>query len=183
VRLRLPAASAVVAAAVVALGVTTAAAQEADGTITVDEIHPTGASVHYIVRVETDDGEPATDATVTAAATSPDGATGPTVTLVPDSDGRYQGAVDLSENGTWTVTFTATNPDATLDHTQKLPVTTQTSEDEPKEGRPELPLLAGITLLGAAGVALWTVWERRRTPADDADSVTGRSPGGRQDRG
>jgi hypothetical protein len=117
---------AALAVAVLALwaGVAPAAAHDGAATITVDQAHPSPGSVHYIVEVVwTDDGHAAVGATVTATPTSPSGEAGTPVEMAPNSseeDGLYQGAVDLPEDGDWTVTFSSLEPDGTLEHTETV---------------------------------------------------------------
>ena len=158
------------------------------GSITVEQTHPTGTGAHYFVRVAG-----ATDATtVTATATGPDGEAGDPVTLDSGGEeGLYQGGVEMPTDGTWTVTFTAKSPDATLEHTQKVPVDAETdggssgsgsgssgsSEDD--EPSPTVPLIfAGLFVLALIAMGIWALVERGKQPAgstttEDADDTAG----------
>jgi hypothetical protein len=100
-----------------------AVAHEGKGIVTVEASHPAGAAaVHYIVRVTwEDDGHPAADATVTAAAIGSDGTTLTPVTLAPaDDDGRYAGVVEYPEAGSWTVRFTSIDPTGTAERSEEI---------------------------------------------------------------
>jgi hypothetical protein len=100
-----------------------AVAHEGKGIVTVEASHPAGATaVHYIVRVTwEDDGHPAEDATVTAAAIGGDGTTLTPVTLAPaDDDGRYAGVVEYPEAGSWTVRFTSIDPTGTAERSEEI---------------------------------------------------------------
>jgi hypothetical protein len=99
-----------------------AGAQEGSGEIELEAVHPAGPSLHFIVRV-TDGGDPANDASVTAEATALSGESLAPVELVrDDDDGHYSGPVEFPSAGLWTVRFTATNPDATLEVDQEVDV-------------------------------------------------------------
>jgi len=106
-----------------------AGAQEGSGEITLEAVHPAGSSLHFIVRV-TDDGDAANDASVTAAAVSLSGESLDPVDLTrDDDDGHYSGPVEFPSAGLWTVRFTSTNPDATLEQTQEVDVSAGTVPD------------------------------------------------------
>jgi hypothetical protein len=103
-----------------------AGAQEDSGEIELEAVHPAGQSLHFIVRV-TDNGDPANDATVTAAAVSLSGESLAPVELPrEDDDGTYSGPVEFPSAGLWTVRFTSTNPDATLEQPQEVDVSPST---------------------------------------------------------
>jgi hypothetical protein len=99
-----------------------AGAHEGGAILEVEGVHPSGRSVHYIVRVTwEDDGHAAVGATVTATAVGEDGNSVTPVTLAPaDDDGRYQGSVDFPEAGAWTVRFTSIDPTGTAEHAQQV---------------------------------------------------------------
>jgi hypothetical protein len=107
----------------VGLLVSPAGAHDGKGIVTVEATHPAGATaVHYIVRVTWEnDGHPAADATVTAAAVGSDGTTLTPVTLAPaDDDGRYAGVVEYPEAGSWTVRFTSIDPTGTAERSEEI---------------------------------------------------------------
>lgn len=108
-------------------------AHEGRGIVEVEATHPSGPSVHYIVRVTwEDDGHAATDAIVTAAAVGEDGNALTPVTLAPaDDDGRYQGVVDFPGAGDWTVRFTSIDPTGTVEHARRVTAATTTAGDAP----------------------------------------------------
>jgi hypothetical protein len=108
-----------------------AGAHEGEAVVTVEAAHPAGTSVHYIVRVTwANDGHPAADATVTATGLAPDGTPLTPVTMEPvDSDGRYAGAVDYPEAGSWTVRITAIDPTGSVEQSQQVsPPATEPAE-------------------------------------------------------
>ena len=116
-----------------------AGAHDGKGIVTVEASHPAGAAaVHYIVRVTwEDDGHPAADATVTAAAVGGDGTTLTPVTLAPaDDDGRYAGVVEYPEAGSWTVRFTSIDPTGTAERNEEIaaPATTGPDDDSDAAG-------------------------------------------------
>jgi hypothetical protein len=116
-----------------------AVAHEGKGIVTVEASHPAGATaVHYIVRVTwEDDGHPAEDATVTAAAVGGDGTTLTPVTLAPaDDDGRYAGVVEYPEAGSWTVRFTSIDPTGTAERSEEIapPATAGPDDDSDTTG-------------------------------------------------
>jgi hypothetical protein len=116
---------AAVAAAVGLLLASPAGAQEGGGVITMEGAHPAGTSVHFIVRVTWgNDGDPATEATVTATAVDSDGNQLTPVTLAPiDEDGRYANVIDFTGPGSWTVRLTSVNPAGTTEITQEVGAT------------------------------------------------------------
>lgn len=133
-RFRLTFAALVAAAALLAAGPAgPASAQESEGEIELEAVHPAGQSLHFIVRVS-EGGDPANDASVTAAAESLSGESLTPVDLTrDDDDGRYSGPVEFPSAGLWTVRFTSTNPDATLEVDQEVelsPSTTAGSGDD-----------------------------------------------------
>lgn len=116
-----------------------AGAHDGKGIVTVEASHPAGAAaVHYIVRVTwEDDGHPAADATVTAAAVGGDGTTLTPVTLAPaDDNGRYAGVVEYPEAGSWTVRFTSIDPTGTAERSEEIaaPATTGPDDDSDTAG-------------------------------------------------
>lgn len=142
-----------------------ALAQEGDAAIVVEQAHPANNSVHYFVKLAADggDGAPIDGATVTATPTSPDGAAGQPVELQADGDGIYQGSVQLSENGDWTVTFASTDPQATLSWDQTMPGEPFEADDGGSDSSPVFPLLfAAAFLITLAGMGVWALMDRRR---------------------
>jgi YtkA-like len=127
-RFRLTFAALVAAAALLAAGPAgPASAQEGEGEIELEAVHPAGQSLHFIVRV-TEGGDPANDASVTAAAVSVSGESLSPVDLTrDDDDGRYSGPVEFPSAGLWTVRFTSTNPDATLEVDQEVELSPSTT--------------------------------------------------------
>ncbi|HLM63712.1 MAG TPA: FixH family protein [Acidimicrobiales bacterium] len=125
-KLRTVATAAALGAGAIALGVVGAApagAHSGGGTIVVEQVHPAGTSIHYIVLVTWDnDGHPAADATVTATPVATDGTAQTPFTLAPSGagDGRYSGAVEFPEPGDWTVRFTSIEPTGTIDQAQTV---------------------------------------------------------------
>jgi hypothetical protein len=109
-------------------GAAPASAHEGGAVIDIEAQHPTTTGTHYIVRVTWDnDGHPAADATVTATAVGPDGAQLTPVELAPyDEDGRYAGAVEMTEPGSWTVRITSIEPNGTAETTAEVAATTTT---------------------------------------------------------
>lgn len=127
-RFRLTLAALVAAAALLAAGPSgPAGAQEGEGEIELEAVHPAGQSLHFIVRV-TESGDPANDASVTAAAVSVSGESLTPVDLTrDDDDGRYSGPVEFPSAGLWTVRFTSTNPDGTLEVDQEVELSPSTT--------------------------------------------------------
>lgn len=104
-------------------GAAPAGAHEGAGTLTVEQVHPAGLSVHYIVLLTWEnDGHPADDATVTATPVGPDGAALTPVTLAPSGagDGRYSGAVEFPSAGSWTVRFTSIDPTGSAERPEQV---------------------------------------------------------------
>src|SRR5262245_25248185 len=120
-RFRLTLAALGAAAALLAAGPSgPAGAQEDSGEIELEAVHPAGPGLHFIVRV-TDSGDPANDASVTAAAKSVSGESLTPVNLTrDDDDGHYAGPIEFPSGGLWTVRFTSTDPDATLEVEQEV---------------------------------------------------------------
>lgn len=147
-----------------------AGAQEGEATISVEQSHPSTSSVHYVVQV-TEGGEPVEGATVTATATGPDGTPGEPVTLSPGTDGQYQGNVELSESGTWTVRFESTNPTGSLEHVQEMPAEsstgTGTGDEDDGGGSVVLLVLVIVFLAVVAAIAGWIWFSRQRELDDD----------------
>ena len=133
-RFRLTLAALLAASALLAAGPAgLAGAQEDTGEIELEAVHPAGQSLHFIVRV-TENGDPANDATVTATAVSLSGESLAPVELPrEDDDGTYSGPVEFPSAGLWTVRFTSTNPDATLEQDQEVdpaPSTTASGDNQ-----------------------------------------------------
>jgi hypothetical protein len=104
-------------------GAAPAGAHSGAGTLTVEQVHPAGLSVHYIVTLTwDDDGHPAEDATVTATPVAADGTAETPYALAPSGsgDGRYAGAVEFPSAGDWTVRFTSIEPTGTVDHAETV---------------------------------------------------------------
>jgi hypothetical protein len=147
---------------VVVLSPSGALAQDGDPALSVQQAHPANTSVHYFVELKAG-GDPVDGATVTATPTAADGTAGEAVPFSADGDGIYQGSVPLSESGQWTVTFTATNPDASLTYDQSMPGEPFDASDS-KDSSPVFPLLfAGAFLLTLAGMGVWALLDRRRS--------------------
>lgn len=159
----------VTAAVAVATLVTAApvvGAQEDEATLTVDQVHPAGGSVHYIVELTDADGEAVEGATVTATPTSPSGAEGATTTLGETGDGVYEGPVQMDINGDWTVIFESSAPAARLEHDQTIPVTAATEEDE-GSGSTVVVMLAGLFVVAVGAIVTWVLV--RKPGADTGD--------------
>lgn len=149
---------ALAAALAAALGQLSAAApagaHEGGGTLVVEQVHPAGLSVHYIVMLTwNNDGHPAADATVTATAIGPDGQGQTPVTLAPSGagDGRYAGAVEFPSAGEWTVRFTSIEPTGSAEQAQAVVEPTTTTAATPTTGEGGE---AGGTTTSQAGAAL-----------------------------
>src|SRR5262245_37021387 len=127
-RFRLTLAALVATAALLAAGPAgPAGAQEDSGEIELEAVHPAGSSLHFIVRV-TESGDPANDASVTAEASSVNGeAVGPVDLTRDDDEGHYSGPIEFPSAGLWTVSFTSTNPDATLEVDQEVELSPTTA--------------------------------------------------------
>lgn len=112
------------AAALLAVGAwaSPAAAHDGEAVVAVEQVHPEGLSVHYVVLVTwADDGHPATDATVTATAVSPDGTQLTPVTLsAVDAEGRYSGVVEFPSPGAWTLRVTSIEPTGAAEQAQDV---------------------------------------------------------------
>lgn len=149
------------------------AAHEGPGVLALVAAEPAGPlAVTYRVRLTyRDDGHPATDATVTAVAEGPAGATVPQPMAGEGNDGIYVATVRFPGPGLWTVRFTAVSPPATLERTEQVaaPPTTTTSTGVPTTAarpttssprvaaRPEPDggggLPTGVTVVVAIGIA------------------------------
>lgn len=161
-----------------------AGAQEGEATITVDQAHPAPGSTHYFVGVTDAEGEPVTDAEVTATPISPDGEEGAPVTLQSSGDGVYQGAVPMDEPGEWTVRFTSADPAGSSEATQQVSAAQTPIESVPTDDGTAAPgatedddsdsILPLILLLGglAAVAILAVVLYLRATPGDTAPDTT-----------
>jgi hypothetical protein len=152
-----------------------AGAQQGGGTITVLETHPSDRGVHYIIELTDAAGEPVTGAAVTAIPFSEDGAQGTPVTMTPATEpGVYQGPVLLSR-GSWTITFSSSEPEATLDYEQEMPPEAEGTDgtgDSDGSGSTVVFVVAGVGLvLVLAAIGAWLLLGRRRsaamTPAAD----------------
>jgi hypothetical protein len=130
---------AVVVAALAAAGLLLpppAGAQQGEGIINLEAAHPTGTSVHFIVRVTWEnDGHPATDSVVTATARDSDGTELAPVTLAPiDDEGRYANAIDFGSPGTWMVRFASSEPTAASEVTATVEGTAAGGDGDSGEG-------------------------------------------------
>jgi hypothetical protein len=171
-----------------------AGAQQGEGMINLEAAHPAGTSVHYIVRVTwEDDGHPASDSVVTAAARGSDGTELTPVTLAPiDDDGRYANAIDFGSPGSWIVRFTSVDPTATAEVTATVEATAvggdggeggfapadddtgasaaSSSNDAGDSGMPIwLVVAAAVVVFGGAFLGLRTV-RRYRTEASSEEA-------------
>jgi hypothetical protein len=115
------------------LGGSPAGAHDGPAIVVIEQVHPAGLQMHYIVRVTwEDDGHPAEDATVTATAIAADGTQLTPVALAPaDDDGRYAGVVEYPSAGTWTVRVTSIEPTGSVERPQEVtaPATTELQDD------------------------------------------------------
>lgn len=159
-----------------------AGAQEDEAFVTVDQAHPAQGSTHYFVSVADADGEPVTDAEVTATPISPNGEEGETVALASSGDGVYEGPVPMNEPGEWTVRFESDDPAGSTDATQlvsaaQTPIesvptdgdgTSTTSEDDDSSSTLPLILLLG----GLAAVAVLAVVLFLRGAPDEPPTAT-----------
>jgi hypothetical protein len=118
------------------LGGSPAGAHDGPAVVVIEQVHPAGLQMHYIVRVTwEDDGHPAEDATVTATAIAADGTQLTPVALAPaDNDGRYAGVVEYPSAGAWTVRVTSIEPTGSVEQPQEVtePATTE-PQDEASE--------------------------------------------------
>lgn len=132
-------------------GAAPAGAHDGRGTITVEQVHPAGLSVHYIVMLTWDnDGHPAADATITATPIGPDGASLTPTTLAPSGagDGRYSGAVEFPSAGAWTVRFTSIEPTGSAERPEQVTEATTTTAAPGDEGSGDAA--TGTTQAGVA---------------------------------
>lgn len=132
-RLRLAAAALLVGVVLLVAGAATpAGAHEGDAVVTIEQVHPAGTSVHYIVRVTWEnDGHPAADATVTATGVVASGEQLTPVTLDPvDDDGRYAGAVEYPGPGTYTVRITSIDPTGTAEQSETVTASPSTQPSD-----------------------------------------------------
>ena len=144
-------------------------AQDVEATLSVDQVHPAGSSVHYIVELTDADGSAIDGADVTATPTSPDGTHGTTVPLTATTEGVYEGPVEMPTSGTWTVAFESTNPVASLDYTQEIPATTDTGSGEEDSSSTGIVLaVAGVFLLAVLGIVVWALVSNRGDTAATA---------------
>lgn len=163
------------------LGVGTAeaaGAQQGGGTITVLETHPSDRGVHYIIELTDAAGEPVTGAAVTAIPFSEDGTQGTPVTMTPASEpGVYQGPVVLSE-GSWRITFSSSEPEASLDYQQEMPPEAEGSEgtgDDDGSGSTAVLVVVGLIVVVLLAAGAWLLLGRRR-PAGDGDGDAASPP-------
>lgn len=148
-------------------GAAPAGAHDGGGTITVEQVHPAGLSVHYIVMLTWDnDGHAAADATITATPVGPDGASLTPTTLAPSGagDGRYSGSVEFPSAGAWTVRFTSIDPTGSAERPEQVTEPTTTTAAPGDDG----PADTGDTATTQAGVAL----------ADDGTGGSAQAPDG-----
>jgi hypothetical protein len=142
-------------------------AQEGGATISVQAAHPSSTSVHYFVELVDAGGEPVPGATVTAVPTSEDGTEGAPVTMTPGTDpGIYQGSVELSAQGSWTVTFSSSEPEASLTYPQDMPAEASGSVEEDDgggSGATVVVVVLVVVVLLAFGA--WALLGRRRPSA------------------
>jgi hypothetical protein len=118
------------------LGGSPAGAHDGPAIVVIEQVHPAGLQMHYIVRVTwEDDGHPAEDATVTATAIAADGTQLTPVALAPaDNDGRYAGVVDYPSAGAWTVRVTSIEPTGSVEQPQEVTAPAATEpQDEASE--------------------------------------------------
>lgn len=106
------------------------------GLIEVEAAHPTATGTHYIVRLTyQNDGDPVADAAVTATPVGPDGRELAAVELAPyDDDGRYEGAIEMPDPGSWTVRFASAEPEASAETTTEISATASTEATTTSEG-------------------------------------------------
>lgn len=142
-------------------------AQDADGTIAVDQIHPAGASVHYVVTLSDADGEPVSGASVTATPTSPSGADGVEATLTETGAGIYEGQVEMATSGDWTVTFESSDPVAELEHAQTIPATARTGDAESDSSDTLVRAAIGLAIVAVGALVVWLFTGRGRDEAAD----------------
>jgi hypothetical protein len=134
IRLRLAAAALLAGLGLLVAGAaaTPAGAHEGKAVITIEQVHPAGTSVHYIVRVTWEnDGHPAVDATVTATGVVASGEQLTPVTLDQvDDDGRYAGAVEYPGPGTYTVRITSIDPTGTAEQSETVTASPSTQPSD-----------------------------------------------------
>jgi hypothetical protein len=176
-KLRTVATAAAVAAGALTLGVAGAApagAHSGDGTIVVEQVHPAGTSIHYIVLVTSDnDGRPAGDATVTATPVAADGTAQTPFTLAPSGadDGRYSGAVEFPEPGDWTVRFTSNEPTGTVDEAQTVTPSATSTPGSPDGGAGDTSADAAAGGFAAADDGTGASGGDESAEAGDGDSI------------
>jgi hypothetical protein len=148
-----------------------AGAQDGAATIEVEQAHPAEASVHYFVRLTGAGGEPVSGATLTATPRADDGTEGAPATMTPDPDpGLYQGTVELSAEGTWSITFESTDPAASLDYTQEMPAEESSGGagssggDDDGGGRSVVLIVVGVVVVILLAFGAWALLGRRREP-------------------
>lgn len=112
-----------------------AAAHDGEAVVVIEDAHPAGTSVHYVVRVTwADDGHPAADATVTATGVGADGTQLTPVPLDPvDGDGRFAGVVEYPAPGSWTVRVTSIEPTGSAEQAQEI-TAPATDDGAPTDG-------------------------------------------------
>jgi hypothetical protein len=148
-------------------GAAPAGAHEGVGVLTVEQVHPAGLSVHYIVMLTWEnDGHPAEDATVTATPVGSDGAALTPVTLAPSGagDGRYSGAVEFPSAGSWTVRFTSIDPTGSAERPEQVTEPTTTTAEQGGSGTD------ATTATSEPGVALADDGTGSSAADDDSDS-------------
>jgi hypothetical protein len=163
----------------VAAGTRPAGAQEGSATIQVEQVHPSATAVHYYVSLTDGDGEPISGATVTAIPTQDDGTQGAPEPLTPSSDpGLYQGTVELSAQGTWTVTFASTQPEASLAYTQEMPAEESggAAGDDDGGGSAVVLVVVGIVVVILVAFGAWALLGRRRPAPAEAGAAAEAGP-------
>lgn len=152
IRLRLAAALLAGFALLLAGAAAPAGAHEGDAVIEIEQTHPSGTSVHYIVRVTWEnDGHPAADATVTATGVVASGEQLTPVTLDPvDDDGRYAGVVEYPGRGSYTVRITSIDPTGTVERSETV---TASASTQPPDVTAPSEVTTGTAEAGDGGFA------------------------------
>jgi hypothetical protein len=149
--------------ALIALGVLLAAvpagAHSDTGNLSVDVLVRRESAAEVQVALSyASDGHAAEDATVTASATGPDGASAGPVTLAPIGLGGYRGELTLPRAGTWTVRAESADPTASAETTVTL--TESRTPDTSGPGTLDPDVIAVVPADGddgGSGVVPWVV--------------------------